>query len=95
MAQGRGSFDGLVVKLPIRATVIAKRGRGSGTIRKRRLEAMTADWPVCSHKCLLHGVWSHLALPNRACHLPMFHECAYCLEVPTGYGYVLMRPPRA
>ncbi len=68
-----------------------KRGKGTGTLRRERLSAITADWPVCEHKCPYHGRWKHAALPNSACHFPLFHLCPECLEVPTGYAKPLMR----
>lgn len=64
---------------------------GTGTIRRKRFEAITRDWPVCEHKCPEHGVWQHRALPTMPCHFPAFQECPECLEYPNGYGRPLMR----
>lgn len=70
---------------------IKRHARGTGTLRRQRFDAMTADWPECEHKCPIHGVWMHKAVPSDACHFAVFHECAECIEYPNQYGKPLMR----
>lgn len=67
--------------------------KGTGTIRRKRWDKITESWPLCEHRCVNHRTWAHRALPETPCHLPMFHLCPECLEMPTGYGRALMREP--
>ena len=61
---------------------MTRMGRGTGSVRRRRWDAMFAGWPTCQHKCPKHGVWRHKAVPGGACHFRVFAECEKCLEWP-------------
>jgi hypothetical protein len=67
------------------------KGKGTGTIRANRMDELTKDWPLCEHKCPVHGIWMHKAVPSDYCHIPMFHECGPCIEYPNMYGKPLLR----
>lgn len=69
-----------------------QRGRGTGTLRRKRWDQLTADWFECQHKCPAHGLWTHRIPPDRCCRMLVYAACAECIEFST--GHTLMRRER-
>lgn len=63
-------------------TQIPRGGRGTGTVREKRMYAATPDWSDCVHACQLHGRWSHRVPPTLVCERRRYGaECPKCIEL--------------
>lgn len=62
---------------------IKTQGKGTGTIRQNKWDelAKKEGMPTCEHKCPVHGIWHHKALPKTPCHLPAISPCEDCLFI--------------
>ncbi len=58
-------------------------GRGTGTLRARRLDRVTETWSMCQHRCSCGERWEHRVPPGITCKLgTVLAEGPCCLEWP-------------